>query len=209
MQQNDSAGIGYPRRIDRRPTAAARRSTAPSRPQPAPEPGGSASCYWNGYGTQCNHPAQRTRQRDDLPLPQTKPGGGPRRGHQDSLRRGHPGLGGVERRRDDRFDCRGVRRFVYPDFPAGGGRVVAGVDRHLRNAAKGVFAAKGSGNTRQRQCLRNEGSGNTRQRRCLTTRPEDSPTIRLVVSSSQSNEPTVMPGPPPPGGAGSGQLHST
>ena len=23
-----------------------------------PEPGGSACCYWNGYGTQCNHPAQ-------------------------------------------------------------------------------------------------------------------------------------------------------
>ena len=23
-----------------------------------PEPGGSARCYWNGYGTQCSHPAQ-------------------------------------------------------------------------------------------------------------------------------------------------------
>ena len=23
---------------------------------PAPGPGGSACCYWNGYGTQCNHP---------------------------------------------------------------------------------------------------------------------------------------------------------
>ena len=23
-----------------------------------PEPGGSARCYWNGYATQCNHPAQ-------------------------------------------------------------------------------------------------------------------------------------------------------
>ena len=23
-----------------------------------PEPGGSACCYWNGYRTQCNHPAQ-------------------------------------------------------------------------------------------------------------------------------------------------------
>ena len=25
---------------------------------PPAEPGGSARCYWNGYGTQCSHPAQ-------------------------------------------------------------------------------------------------------------------------------------------------------
>ena len=30
-----------------------------------PEPGGSACCYWNGCGTQCNHPAQGTRLLSD------------------------------------------------------------------------------------------------------------------------------------------------
>ena len=36
--------------------------SAATRPngQPLSEPGGSASCYWNGYGTQCSHPAQQT-----------------------------------------------------------------------------------------------------------------------------------------------------
>ena len=36
-------------------------SIGSSRGNPAacpPEPGGSACCYWNGHGTQCNHPAQ-------------------------------------------------------------------------------------------------------------------------------------------------------
>ena len=34
---------------------------------PAPEPGGSACCYWDRYGTQCDHPAQRlTRCRGQL-----------------------------------------------------------------------------------------------------------------------------------------------
>ena len=28
----------------------------------APEPGGSACCHWNGYGTQCGHPAQQGRR---------------------------------------------------------------------------------------------------------------------------------------------------
>ena len=30
----------------------------PALPLPAPEPDGSARCYWNGYGTQRNRPAQ-------------------------------------------------------------------------------------------------------------------------------------------------------
>ena len=36
-----------------------RSPTVPSSPfRSAPEPGGSACCYWNRCGTQCDHPAQ-------------------------------------------------------------------------------------------------------------------------------------------------------
>ena len=38
--------------------SAASSPSASSFPAPAPEPGGSACCCWNGYGTQCSHPAQ-------------------------------------------------------------------------------------------------------------------------------------------------------
>ena len=34
--------------------------------QPLTEPGGSACCYWNGCGTQCNHPARGRHHVDVL-----------------------------------------------------------------------------------------------------------------------------------------------
>ena len=46
--------------------------------QPVPEPGGSACCDWNGYGTQRSHPDQRTHRNIaevDERLDPDRPGG--------------------------------------------------------------------------------------------------------------------------------------
>ena len=66
----------------RRSAFVSARASCPSSPRrtcgrisPAPKPGGSACFYWNGYGTQCNHPAQELAPAP----PQSRRGNPPRR----------------------------------------------------------------------------------------------------------------------------------